>query len=87
MGAFVVATIAVTIACGALPQHRAFDGLPSDAWLSFDVEVPNPNPRELVLAFEVAAGANGCRTDRTGHGGRGGGNRPSVVTCINDVPK
>ena len=75
------------VACGSLPQHRAFDGLHDDAWLDFDVDVPNRNPRELVRSFEAAAGTYGCRTDRTGHGGRGGGSRPSVVTayCDNGV--
>jgi hypothetical protein len=83
-GALFVAIAAVTIGCGSLPQHRPFDGLPSDAWLDFDVEVPSRNPRELVRSFEVAPGTYGCRTDRTGHNGRGGGNRPSVVTAYCD---
>jgi len=85
MGAALVATLALA-ACASLPQHRPFDGLPSDAWLDFDVEVPSRNPRELLRSFEVAAaGAYGCRTDRTSHGGRGGGNPPSGVTAYCDT--
>jgi hypothetical protein len=47
-------------------------------------EPPDRSPRELVRCFEAAASDDGCRTDRTGHGGRGGGNRPSVVTAYCD---
>ncbi len=60
-------------------SHRPSDGLPSDTWLAFDVEVPSRNPASWSGSF--AAGIYGCRTDHTGRGGRGGANRASVVTA------
>jgi hypothetical protein len=52
--------------CGATPSRPAFEGRQTDSWIAFDEDVPDRDPRELLMSFEASARAFGCRTDRIG---------------------
>jgi hypothetical protein len=60
------AVVCIT-ASGAV--HRAFDGLPSDAWLDFDVEVPDPQPwRAGPLLRDSSRGRRAVASRNAGQG-------------------
>ena len=65
-----VSLIVAVVGCSA-PVHTrsAFDGRETDAWLAFDVELPegNPSPVSLLYPFKARADALGCRTETRGN--------------------
>jgi hypothetical protein len=50
----------------ALPRHPSFRGQETDAWLAYQVELPERDPSELLPAFEASARSHGCSTERLG---------------------
>lgn len=48
------------------PKYPPFEGAETDAWLTFDVPLPERSPDDLLPAFAESARSHGCSTEQLG---------------------
>jgi hypothetical protein len=62
---------ALTTGCQSTtaPKYPPFQGAETNAWLTFDVPLPDRRPEDLLPAFEEGARNHGCSTEKLGKEG------------------
>jgi hypothetical protein len=50
------------------PSYPPFRGQETDAWIAYEVDIPEREPGDLLPAFEASARSHRCGTERLGAG-------------------